>query len=389
MKRTPFQGRKFPLTALATAGAAAFLTLFVLLLTTSGSPNQAHAQDSPSVAISLSPSGSVEPGTVIAAAMSFGNLASDSDTSTTDYIFRADVKDSENRDADDCEGSGLGSGQDMAVVDEDPETRTGTISADCPVGDYTVQVSLSSAANEELASASVAFTIAAQCSGNPNPVGVDVEAVPIVVESTIADYFVLYVRHDLDADTAMELPVSVTLGQAGTTALAENVEALPKERYRVEKYLVVDPADVDGDCIDDITELSDPVGMNPVNPATAIDIIHGAVVVPDRETLTKFSRHSGGKLYGKFVLFGMTTARPGVYFMNTGTYQLHRDFRDAVGIEADEEGLISGEITYDPELVAPDGSPRSLLLLVKHGSSLLQPCGAAVLYAARRQHAAA
>ena len=62
-------------------------------------------------------------------------------------------------------------------------------------------------------------------------------------------------------------------------------------------------------------------------------------------------------MYGKFVLFGMDTDHPGVYFMNTGTYQLHRDFRDAVGIEAEEEGLISGEITYDPELVAPDGSP--------------------------------
>ena len=64
------------------------------------------------------------------------------------------------------------------------------------------------------------------------------------------------------------LPVLVKLGQAGTTTLAENVAALPAERYRVEKYLIADPADVDGDCIDDITELADPVGMNPVNPAT-------------------------------------------------------------------------------------------------------------------------
>ena len=38
------------------------------------------------------------------------------------------------------------------------------------------------------------------CSGggyNPTPVEVEVTAVPIVVESTTADYFVLYVRHDL------------------------------------------------------------------------------------------------------------------------------------------------------------------------------------------------
>ena len=43
----------------------------------------------------------------------------------------------------------------------------------------------------------------------PVPVEVAVEAVPIVVESTTEDYFVLYVRHDLDADTVVELAVSV------------------------------------------------------------------------------------------------------------------------------------------------------------------------------------
>ena len=59
-------------------------------------------------------------------------------------------------------------------------------------------------------------------------------------------------------------------GEAGTTTLAENVAALPMERYRVEKHLIADPADVDGDCIDDITELDDLGNKNPVNPAIAI-----------------------------------------------------------------------------------------------------------------------
>ena len=34
----------------------------------------------------------------------------------------------------------------------------------------------------------------------------------------------------------------------------------PRKRYRVEKYRVSDPADIDGDCIDDITELGKPSG---------------------------------------------------------------------------------------------------------------------------------
>ena len=98
------------------------------------------------------------------------------------------------------------------------------------------------------------------------PATVEVEAVPIVVTSTTDDYFVLYVQHQWDENTSVELPVLVKEGEAGTTTLAENLEALPKERYRVEKYLIASPADIDGDGIDDI---SDP---NPVNPAPAIGV---------------------------------------------------------------------------------------------------------------------
>ena len=77
------------------------------------------------------------------------------------------------------------------------------------------------------------------CSGdglyNPTPTAVEVTAVPIVVESTTADYFVLYVRHDVDG-TEVKIPVLVKKGAAGTTTLTENVQALSKDRYRVEKY---------------------------------------------------------------------------------------------------------------------------------------------------------
>ena len=186
----------------------------------------------------------------------------------------------------------------------------------------------------------------------PTPVAVQVTAVPIVVESTTDDYFVLYVRHDVDGAT-VEVPVLVKRGEAGTTTLAENVAALPRERYRIEKYLVADPADVDGDCIDDLTEL-DTVGMNPVNPAAAIALTDGAVTVPDRET---FETLSFSGLFLKFVLLGMDTARPRVYFMNTETYQQHQYFLDAVGLDPGQDRMITGEITFYPDLVAPDGSP--------------------------------
>ena len=186
---------------------------------------------------------------------------------------------------------------------------------------------------------------------NPTPVAVAVTAVPIVVTSTTADYFVLYVKHDIDG-TEVEIPVLVKLGEAGTTTLAENVEALPRERYRVEKYLVADPADVDGDCIDDITELADPSGKNPVNPAAAIALSDGTVAVPDQD---KFETLAYYEAYIKFILFGLDTDQPGIYFVNTKTHDTHRDFLAAIGLQRSQD-MITGSLDYHPDLVAPDGS---------------------------------
>ena len=187
----------------------------------------------------------------------------------------------------------------------------------------------------------------------PTPAEVTVTAVPIVVASTTADYFVLYVKHDVDGGT-LEQPVAVVLGEAGTTTLAENVEALAAERYKVEKYLVADPADVDGDCVDDISELADPAGMNPVNPAAAIDISSGAVIIPDRVTLDTLATDFGGGKHMKFIVFGMNTERMGIYFMNAKLVAHHYLFVNSVGLS--DEDTIRGNISYDPELLGPGGS---------------------------------
>ena len=195
----------------------------------------------------------------------------------------------------------------------------------------------------------------------PTPVAVQVTAVPIVVASTPDDYFVLYVRHDVDG-TTVEVPVLVKRGEAGTTTLAENVKALPAERYRVEKYPITDPADVDGDCLDDLTELNDLGNMSPVNPAPALDISDGAVAVPDQETFETLARDAkqilepnfAGFEAIKFVLFDRSTA---IYFMNTEKYLVHHLFLDAVDLDRySRYRTITGQIVYDPERVAPDGS---------------------------------
>ena len=172
----------------------------------------------------------------------------------------------------------------------------------------------------------------------------------------------LYVSHDVDG-TVLEWPVLVKRGSAGTTTLAENVEALPAERYTVEKYLIADPADVDGDCIDDITELDDLGNMSPVNPAVAIDINDGALAVPDNQTYDALAKAESFK----FILLGMNTDRPSVYFLNATTYPIHQQFLDDKGIGR-QQALV-GVVLYSRNLVAPNGTNGLYLYTLRGFSS--------------------
>ena len=182
------------------------------------------------------------------------------------------------------------------------------------------------------------------CDGTgPTPLPVEVTDVPIMVPSEIDDYFVLYARVGHGAKS--EMPVAVVRGRSGVTTLAENVRGLTPERYRVEKYPVSDPADVDGDCIDDLTELDDP-RMSPVNPATSIAIADGATTIPDRDSFESLSFGESGLV--KFVLFGLNTDRPGVYFMNMNQYGHHSDFLETLGLE--RALAVTGNLVHSPSL---------------------------------------
>ena len=159
-------------------------------------------------------------------------------------------------------------------------------------------------------------------------------------------------NHYVD-DTTVWYPVQVTLGEDGTTTLSENVAALPKERYRVEKYLIANPADVDGDCTDDITELNDLGAMNPLNPVASVAL--SAVAVPDRETFEALAYTDiSGTFYIKFTLVNMDAERSTIYFQNTRKFLHNLDFLAPAGLG--RQGTAVGKIIYDPELVAPDGS---------------------------------
>ena len=268
------------------------------------------------------------------------------------------------RDGDEY-GDGQGAAEFVAVVDDTGSTATThTDTSVSPRTGYIYRVKArklqrlgeaSDAANAET-SETPASQPAQLCEDGyvpPTPTDVAVTAVPIVVTSTTADYFVLYASFEEDS-TTVEYPVLVKKGEDGTTTLAENVAALPADRYRVEKYAVSAPADVDGDCTDDITELNNLGAMNPVNPAA--HLASSAVVIPDFETFDRLSfDYDNGDSVIKFLVAGRESEQLQIYFMDTVTFNEHRPFLSVIGVEMAD--VARGRLIYDQDLVADGGSP--------------------------------
>ncbi|MXW42081.1 MAG: hypothetical protein F4Z91_03170, partial [Acidimicrobiia bacterium] len=206
----------------------------------------------------------------------------------------------------------------------------------------------------------------------PTSVAVAVDAVPIVVKSTAADYFVLYVDHPNPGRLSQtdvnpnDLAVSVTRGKAGSTVLLDNLEALAPSEYRVEKYQVASPGDLDGDCVDDITELDDLGIYNPLNPAIKMGRKFVKASIESREVFETFSFQSenlpswqnlNDLEFIKFAILDWHTSAPSVYFMNSNVSVYHQDLLNRL----QQRGLSTlaaadGEIVYHPNVVAPDGS---------------------------------
>ncbi len=203
----------------------------------------------------------------------------------------------------------------------------------------------------------------------PTPTNVAVTDVPIKVASTKADYFVLYVKDQPVAnDAVMDIPVLVKQGESGTTLLSDNLAPLSAKRYRVEKYSVANPADLDGDCVDDIAELGNLGPRSPLSFADPINPENGAVVIKDRETFKKLAykgpdpKWEEDKVnteYVKFHICRFYTRFPSFQFQDTNRWWGHYGiFRSEGELNNKCRGTHreTGIVVYHPNVVAPDGS---------------------------------
>ncbi|WP_420436406.1 PEP/pyruvate-binding domain-containing protein [Candidatus Poriferisocius sp.] len=201
----------------------------------------------------------------------------------------------------------------------------------------------------------------------PTPTNIPVTSVPITVNSTTADYFVLYVRASNPHTSTKDRPILVKLGEDGTTTLSENLAPLSASRYRLDKFSVAQPGDLDGDCVDDVTELKELGTYNPINSGKKLDITNGAVAISSREMFQTLSfngdtgvrglEHLNGLEFVKFSIRSLSGETPAAYFINSNTHKIHANFDRAIGVSIStptETG--NGTIVYYPHVAAPDGS---------------------------------
>jgi len=194
----------------------------------------------------------------------------------------------------------------------------------------------------------VPLVLTAAAANAQTPVDVPVTAVPITVTSTEADYFVLYVKHELSENDVRHVAVSLTRGKAGTTDLNMTVPGLPAARYKVEKYAVANPADVDGDGKDDIADPNPVNGGKDLELKLALDA--GGELFPTGHGLNRLSSTAewdaiqfdtvrdrcrycdflaSGTTYVKIVAYP-DGSQPHTYFMNTRRYWGHPSFARGV-----------------------------------------------------------
>ena len=187
------------------------------------------------------------------------------------------------------------------------------------------------------------------------PTAVDVVSVPIVVASTTEDYFVFYASHTLDGAFCGSCRCWSRGARPAPPPSPRTWPRWQRSATRVEKYSrSPSPADVDGDCTDDITELDNFGAMNPVSPGHGIALLDDDAAVLDRSTFEVALQRAG---CSSSSVVGLHTDRPSVYFANTNTYEAHHvDHLDALGIDFTAEGVLLGTVDSGRPSAASTGT---------------------------------
>ncbi len=202
----------------------------------------------------------------------------------------------------------------------------------------------------------------------------DMGQVQLTVNSTVDHYYILKVK--ISENSNDQIPVSMTLGKAGTTILSESLEAYPQSYYEVLEYPIATPVDTDGDGVDDITEYQNIPIDNPLNAAPPLDEEDGLMAIDSFFNFTKlsvtrdfvqYSEFLNGKVFVKFMITDFDSDQPKVYFINSHRYELHGDFADALNIDYLGDQVKRGQIIFHPTTIANNGNLGTFVFNYSNG----------------------
>lgn len=187
--------------------------------------------------------------------------------------------------------------------------------------------------------------------------------VQLEVSSNTGHYYILKIRHDLNS--TFDIPVSMTLGEAGTTIITESLEAYPLEHYQILEYPINAPIDTDGDGVDDMTEFQNTPMQSPINFAPPITINNGLVFLDSFTTFKKlsvtkdvvqWSQFLNEKGFVKYIITDFHSATPNIYFINSDNHVLHADFAATIGIDYLGDNIKKGQVIYHPSSISNNGT---------------------------------
>jgi hypothetical protein len=196
--------------------------------------------------------------------------------------------------------------------------------------------------------------------------------VQLSIQAQADKYYILRAEHSPTFTWA----TSMTMGVNGTMVISEPAAAYPEAAYTITEHDIVNPDDLDGDGIDDVTEFNNMPTSAPINFADSIDYIDGATSIPDAQTFNDLATVNNvswapfldGQLYVKFGILDRDTQEPKIYFINSNTYTIHANFFTGIGASVPgDDG--SGEIVFNPNDILPNGVIGSYSFNFSFGNS--------------------
>ena len=188
----------------------------------------------------------------------------------------------------------------------------------------------------------------------------------IQIEVNAADdyYYVLWVRHN--PSDIFSQPVKMARGKMGPLILQEALLAYPIDHYKVVRYPISQPHDLDKDGQNDMEEFQHPDNQSPFNPAKNVDHVNGSVTIAHHTIFKAFSYIGTEGIkdsslhnteFVKFYITYMDTDHPKIWFINNETHKAHWQFVNAIQMIRRNTGEMRGRIVYHPNVISPNGKP--------------------------------